>query len=399
MLFNNNGRPLSKRKQVQVMVALTILAWATQTLLTQWAHGAEATERFADTDLPVGFGTTVELRAEASVVGGEVKLRQICRWSDADAPAMQRLGDLVVAHLDDTTPFVSLSVPELKAVLRQGGANLGTINFVGSARCDVNRSDAAVKKEQSLDQWIAAQAQKPSPAVVTTPQPEKAVAVNADPAHPTLKQKLMQELATRLKLNLTDLQVDFRAQDEQTLNLSTALFQFQIEPIRSRRLGNIGWEVVILAEGSSRKVQVSATARAWQNQTVAVKPLGTGQIIQETDVEERRTLVDSLGTDTLATKAQCVGQLAGRDLKPGMVIESKQLSPVQLIKQGQLVLVDVKSGGVNVTAVARALENGAFGQSVKVKNETTRETFLVTVTASQRGEMCVGGDLKSLMRN
>ena len=36
---NNNGRPLPMRKQVQILIALTILAWATQTLFAQWGYG------------------------------------------------------------------------------------------------------------------------------------------------------------------------------------------------------------------------------------------------------------------------------------------------------------------------------------------------------------------------
>jgi len=40
-MYNGNGRPLSKKKQVQVMIALTILAWATQTLRHQWGFGAD----------------------------------------------------------------------------------------------------------------------------------------------------------------------------------------------------------------------------------------------------------------------------------------------------------------------------------------------------------------------
>ena len=34
-----NGKPLGIRKTVQLMVILTILAWATQTLLAQWGFG------------------------------------------------------------------------------------------------------------------------------------------------------------------------------------------------------------------------------------------------------------------------------------------------------------------------------------------------------------------------
>ena len=36
-----NGRPLGPRKKVQLMVILTILAWATQTLFHQWGYGKD----------------------------------------------------------------------------------------------------------------------------------------------------------------------------------------------------------------------------------------------------------------------------------------------------------------------------------------------------------------------
>ena len=40
--MNHNGRPLTMRKKVQLLLGLTILAWATQTLFAQWSRGAEA---------------------------------------------------------------------------------------------------------------------------------------------------------------------------------------------------------------------------------------------------------------------------------------------------------------------------------------------------------------------
>ena len=58
-----NGRPISMRKKVQLMVALTLLAWATQTLFHQWGFGQGVaaspqekfvlgTARFADPAAP-----------------------------------------------------------------------------------------------------------------------------------------------------------------------------------------------------------------------------------------------------------------------------------------------------------------------------------------------------------
>src|SRR4051794_5536408 len=102
-MINPNGR-LSRKRTVSLMIALTILAWATQTLLHQWGFGAElptangenaasvddaargfasSEERFVPSSTMSRGGATLELRAEATVAGTEIKLRQIARWTDA----------------------------------------------------------------------------------------------------------------------------------------------------------------------------------------------------------------------------------------------------------------------------------------------------------------------------
>src|SRR5688500_1380757 len=103
--MNHNGRPLPMRKQVQFLIALTILAWAAQTLFAQWSRGAEvepdggASSSFVPRD-GVLRGGTIELRGEARVYGAEVKVKQVCRWSEADAEMFAPVADLVLAKLE-----------------------------------------------------------------------------------------------------------------------------------------------------------------------------------------------------------------------------------------------------------------------------------------------------------
>src|SRR5205823_7243913 len=85
----------------------------------------------------------------------------------------------------------------------------------------------------------------------------------------------------------------------------------------------------------------------------------------------------------LVTADQAVGQQAARELKPGAILTARMLDPVQLVKPGQFVTISVANGAVQVRTVARALEPGSFGQTIKVKNETTREVFDVTITGPQ----------------
>src|ERR1700728_628546 len=96
--MNNNNNPrLSKRKQIQLLVVLTILAWATQTLLHQWGFSQVISSGFDMSEMPAAADEkfvpnaadstpsgTLELRQDATVSGSDVKLKQVCRWSDSD---------------------------------------------------------------------------------------------------------------------------------------------------------------------------------------------------------------------------------------------------------------------------------------------------------------------------
>ena len=127
-----NGRPLGMRKRIQVLVAVVLLAWATQTLLHQWGFGAEipadqSTEKFVPGTDRFVAGATLELRGDATIVGSDVKLKQVCRWSDADAHVFAPVADLVVMRLSNKSPYKAITVDQIRSVLHDAGVNLGVV--------------------------------------------------------------------------------------------------------------------------------------------------------------------------------------------------------------------------------------------------------------------------------
>jgi flagella basal body P-ring formation protein FlgA len=147
------------------------------------------------------------------------------------------------------------------------------------------------------------------------------------------------------------------------------------------------WNVTITTDSGTKKVSVSALARAWQDQAVVTKPLATRQVIRSEDVLSRRTLVDQISDDPLVTSDQVLGQQASRELKPGTVLTGRMLDPVQLVKVGQYVTVTLEQGTVRIKTVAKALEGGSFGQTIRVKNEATKDVFQVVLTGPQTATM------------
>ena len=67
------------------------------------------------------------------------------------------------------------------------------------------------------------------------------------------------------------------------------------------------------------------------------------------------------------------------------VLNSRMLTAVELVKNGQFVTITVSHGAVSIKTVARAMEGGSLGQTIKVKNETTKDIYDVVLTGPQQG--------------
>jgi len=222
-----NGRPLGMRKRIQVLVAVVLLAWATQTLLHQWGFGndlsaqeraaadrpapSKASERFVPGTGRFAAGATLELRTEATVLGTEVKLKQVCRWSKGDDAVFAPLADLVLVRFDEGQPFRPVTLEQIRSTLHDAGVNLAVVRFAGPTSCTVARSDAEYDENEALLQWANAkqgegsvarenktptERNAPAPAAAE-PAADVARAGANEEAEPTLKSLLVRDLALR----------------------------------------------------------------------------------------------------------------------------------------------------------------------------------------------------------
>jgi flagella basal body P-ring formation protein FlgA len=410
-MFNQR---LSAKKKVRLLVALTILAWATQTLLSQWGFGQEAAhetppapteERFVPTRV-AGPSAVLELRSEATVIGQEITLRQIARWDDRDKPMFDPVADLVVARVGPKEPFRSIKLDDLKQLLYDAGVNLGSIRFSGAMACTVTRSDVEFDERRALEQWALAKGavQPEAPEVVDANRGEIAITdapeaiphqttqpaeeeTHAEPTR-TLKQLLLADLCQRLQIPADAVQLSFSKRDEKLLYLAEPQFGFVLTPKRVRNLGPVSWQVEISARNGieTQKVTIDAHARMWQHQIVTARAVNFGQILRAEDLEEARVLVDRLPEDKLITREQAVHHSAARQLPAGTVLTAKMVEAVPLVRRGQFVTITLKRGTVLIRTVARAMESGGYGQAIKVKNEATRDIYEVVITGPQEAQ-------------
>jgi flagella basal body P-ring formation protein FlgA len=409
------------RKKVQVIVVALALAFATQLLLHQWGYGADLPPAKADAGdgaaapppmqvaqpgqdqfVPdpdhSGVGATIELRSEATVFGPDVKLKQVCRWSNADAPACAPIADLVIVHMKGAIPFESISLDEIRQTLHDAGVNVAMIRFAGPVSCTVTRSDVKYDEQTALQQWINAKEGKVAASDTQPATPLVGGAVAAAKGKPlaagsgvvavkptTLADLLTQDLSVRLSIPVDRLQMNFDPEQQSLLNLAEPQFKFNIEPRNVFGLGDVSWEVTVLAGSSKQKAIVSADARAWETQLSLVRPLAEKEVIRPTDLVQNRVLVDRLPIEPLLNGDEAIGQEASRELKPGDVLTSHMVEPVPLAKVGQLITVELQEGTIHIKTIARAMEGGSFGQTIKAKNEATGDFYEVTLTGPQEG--------------
>jgi flagella basal body P-ring formation protein FlgA len=374
-------------------------------LLHQWGYGQEvgsvaASDAAAVTampDLPGGEkfvpdeanstpAGTLELRQEASIYGADITLKQVCRWSDADAAVFTPIADLTLVHLPAGVSFRSITVDDVRQTLHGAGVNIAMINFSGVTSCAVTRSDAQTGDSQAaIQQWI--DAQQPGSAKPANPPTQAQNAGAVDPSFHTLRDLLVSDLSQRMNILPESLQLTFSPEDEKVISLAEPCFRFDISPSRARALGNVSWEVKVLTDSSSKKMTINAVARAWEEQVIVARPLAIHKILSAADFTSRRVLVDSLSDHQLLTMDQCVGQQAATDLRPGVVMTAQLVDAVPLVKAGQLVTVNLTRGTVQLRSVARAMEQGALGQTIRVRNENTRDVLDVTVTGPQEARL------------
>jgi len=410
----HNPRPMSMRKTVQLMVILTLLAWATQTLFKQWGYGGIILPDAQASYLPAAGApgaAILELRGRVDATGDVVTLRDVCRWSSQDGGALDSLGDLVLARFGRTGVTAAgvrkVTVNDVRAALHDAGASVAGIEISGAAACAVVRGDVT---EEQISQVMSAEspqlpaeadggtslspATRPSDGDALpggTPAAAEPVAI-ADVPQTALKDLLVNDLLERLALAKENVQITFDPADEATLNLTSPRQAFQIDSARAGQLGPVAWDIVIKSDQGERKVTVSGKLAAWEDQVVLTRPLSRGQAILQRDVASRRVLVEQLTEEKLGKPEEAIGAVAARALKSGELLTADAVTEPQAVQAGDFVTVSMKIGTSQVETVARALDAGARGKSIRAKNEANGQVYQVKITGPGAGEVKPAGE-------
>jgi flagella basal body P-ring formation protein FlgA len=114
-------------------------------------------------------------------------------------------------------------------------------------------------------------------------------------------------------------------------------------------------------------------ADEWRLMPIATRPLRKGDIVSGADVELSRVNGTTVGRDVIENLSDVVGQSLTRDVGQGEMFRNGAVVVTPLVKAGARVTLLYRRGRLEATATGVALENGAAGQEIKVRNEASNK--------------------------
>lgn len=116
------------------------------------------------------------------------------------------------------------------------------------------------------------------------------------------------------------------------------------------------------------KIYLPVTVEAYARVMVAQHPIGPGTLITAGDVSWTKRDIASLGYGYLPSLGDSGGYESKRSIAQGAVLTPNMVVASSIISKGQRVQLNSSAGPVSVSMMGIALQNGALGSRILVKN-------------------------------
>ncbi|HEY1228833.1 MAG TPA: flagellar basal body P-ring formation chaperone FlgA [Ramlibacter sp.] len=119
-------------------------------------------------------------------------------------------------------------------------------------------------------------------------------------------------------------------------------------------------------------------ARVTAMVAIAAAPVAPNEALTDAQVTIERRDISNIA-DPISSPEEAVGQMSRRMLRPGDILRSGQLSSPVLVKRGDAVLMLARREGIEVSTAGEALDAGARGAVVRVRNAASGQVVRMRV--------------------
>lgn len=132
--------------------------------------------------------------------------------------------------------------------------------------------------------------------------------------------------------------------------------------------------------GASRQEYI-VRARISASVVVAATPIAANEVLTDAHVTVGQRDITSI-TDPVVSPIDAVGQTSRRSLRAGDVLRNNSLSAPVLVKRGDAVVMIARQDGIEVSTAGEALDAGAKGALVRVRNASSGQIVRMRVSAA-----------------
>jgi len=141
------------------------------------------------------------------------------------------------------------------------------------------------------------------------------------------------------------------------------------------------------AGGSPWTIYVSAQVDTFAEVYTLAGSMGRGERIRAQDLVLKDMNVGALAFGYFTEADALVGMVLRRTGRPGEVVTPNLVAPPELVKRGETVTVLAKAGNTHVSMQGTAMDNGAMGDRIRVRNSSSNRVVEGNVIGVSRIEI------------
>ena len=154
---------------------------------------------------------------------------------------------------------------------------------------------------------------------------------------------------------------------------------YKLSPQPSSNPGYLTGTIHFFVDGNEAgRLRVSAQIDLRLAAVVAARDLPRGHVLSEEDLSESHvSYAQSKGALTLISQA--AGQTLKVNVRVGAPIRDRDLVQTSMVKKGETVTIVAQGGGLKISALGQARQDGALGQTISVVNQDSKKTIAAKV--------------------
>ncbi len=294
-------------------------------------------------------GAAVSLKTEAQVRGAEVLLGDVASIQSTDASLASRLKGVRLGQAPWPGYTATFSSGHVALMLKAAGLASAQVSLTGSPSVRVSRAFRTVSGEDLVEA-------------------ARAVLEGA------------WDGPERIECEVLRLPAPVKVPDGDVA--------LAVSPGLRPRPGLMTVPVDIVVDGKrERQIAVSVRVKVYSQVVTLLRAVARGQVLDAADLTlEERDLAGG-ASSAVTDVAAAAGQRTVRPLPAGAALRQSDLQVVPLVHRSATVTILASGGRVTVRSSGQALEDGVFGQVIRVRPDHSREPISARVCGEGRVEV------------